>query len=83
MNWLDRICTRRLRRHCGDVVPERYRVRLRAACGQLDSAEEAVRARMGLCVRPRLILVDEELAVVVPPALRDAILAEQDDRGDP
>jgi ABC-type branched-subunit amino acid transport system ATPase component len=72
--WLDRLFTRRLHEVCDDAVPESGRRRLQIVCRQLTGAEEAAAELMGLCVRPRLLMVDEELATIITPSLRDEIV---------
>lgn len=77
MKWFDRLFTRRLNQPCYDAVPEGSRRHLRVACRQLSEAERHIEKRLNLCVRPRLALVDEELAVIVTPGLRDEIEREK------
>lgn len=78
MRWLDRIFTRRRDQPSLERVPPHVRARLRLACRQLSEAERQIQARMGLAARPRLLLIDEELAVIIPPALREALEAGAD-----
>lgn len=80
MRWFDRMFTRRLHEPCFDQVPDAVRGRLRLACRQLTGAENGIAGRMGLPVTPRLMLVDEELAVILTPPFRRAL---EEDEGPP
>lgn len=77
MRWLDRVLTRRIDQPCYDAVPARSRRYLAIACRQLSEAEQAAAVRMQLGIQPRLVLVDEELAVMISPDLRDEIGRER------
>ena len=67
MRFIERLFTRRrTQRRFGDLEP-RTRERLRRAICELSSAELSVAARLGLPEPPRLLMVDEETAVVLLP----------------
>lgn len=70
MRFLERMLTRRHdQRHFSDLKP-RIRQRLTLAARELGAAEEAITAALGLPEPPRLLMVDEEEAVVVLPSER-------------
>jgi hypothetical protein len=81
MKWFDRIFTRRLDEPCYGGIPSQGRRHLALVCRRLSEAEEDAQKRLGLCVRPRLTLVDEQLAEIVTPWLRDEIEREHDQVG--
>lgn len=74
MRVLDRLFIRRRLPRFGDI-PDRARGRLDTACRDLAEAEDRMAERLGLADAPRLLLVDEEEAVVVEPAQRGTIAA--------
>lgn len=67
MGILDRLLTRRRRMPRFTLLAPRIRGRLVPVCRELSEAEDEVAARLGLAQPPRLLLVDEEEAVVVTP----------------
>ncbi|MGQ9371086.1 hypothetical protein [Azospirillum sp. ST 5-10] len=73
MRWLDRMFTRRDHHTCFDPVPERTAPRIAAVCAQLGDTERQVQEHLGLRVRPRLTLVDEESARIIGPRQREAV----------
>lgn len=70
MGILDRLLTRRRRMPRFATLAPRIRRRLAIVCGELSEAEEDMAARLGLPQAPRLLLVDEEAAVVLTPGER-------------
>jgi hypothetical protein len=70
MRLFERMLMRRHdQRQFSDLKP-RVRQRLRLAALELGDAEEAIAAALGLPEPPRLLMVDEEAAVVVLPSER-------------
>lgn len=65
MRLLDRLFTRRRRLPRFDNVAEIVRHRLAVACLELTEAEDQAAAQLELVLPPRLLLVDEETAVVL------------------
>ncbi|TFZ03423.1 hypothetical protein [Ramlibacter rhizophilus] len=72
MGWLDRLFTRRRLPRFADVS-DGTRLRLAGACQELGEDEDRVAARLGLASPPRLLLVDEETAVIILPEQREEI----------
>ena len=73
MRLLDKLLTRRRGQpHFADLPP-RVRHRLALACRELNEAEEALAKRLSLPQPPRLLLVDEEKAVILSPSDRAEI----------
>lgn len=70
MGILERLLTRRRRMPRFAALPRHVRRRLAPVCRELSEAEEELAARLGLAEPPRLLLVDEETAVVVTPGER-------------
>lgn len=70
MGILDRLLTRRRRMPRFVALAPRIRRRLNVVCRELSEAEEELATRLGLPQPPRLLLVDEEEAVVVTPGER-------------
>lgn len=70
MGILDRLLTRRRRMPLFATLAPRIRRRLNVVCRELSDAEEEIAARLGLPQPPRLLLVDEEEAVVLTPGER-------------
>lgn len=56
-----------------DDLPPSVLRRLGRACTDLTSAEDALTERLGLRAPPRLLMIDEETAVVVPSEDRSKI----------
>lgn len=81
MRWLEQFLTRRVDQHTRDDVPVRRWGRLRIACHQLTQAEDEAAACLRLHSRPKLVLIDEEMAAVITPRLRVTILAEEEAEG--
>ncbi|MBP2315375.1 hypothetical protein [Azospirillum soli] len=73
MGWFRRILSRQRRSGVFGPVPAWGRPRLRDACRRLSDQEEAMRELFGLPVAPRLMLADEELAVLIDAEERRAI----------
>lgn len=67
MGILDSLLTRRRRMPRFALLAPRIRRRLGLVCRELSEAEEELAAHLGLPRPPRLLLVDEEEAVVVMP----------------
>ena len=65
MRLLDRLFTRRRRLPEFAGLPDGVRRRLTGACIELTEAEDRMAARLGLASPPRLLLVDEETAVIL------------------
>ena len=65
MRLLDRLFTRRRRLPEFAGLSGGVRRRLAGACRELTEAEDRVAARLGLASPPRLLLVDEETAVIL------------------
>lgn len=78
MSLLARLFTRRRRLPRFADLPDAVRSRLDDACHELTEAEDRMAARLQLAVVPRLLLVDEEEAVVVTPRERADISAAAD-----
>ena len=70
MGILDRLLTRRRRMPRFATLALRIRRRLNIVCRELSEAEEELAARLNLPHPPRLLLVDEEEAVVLTPGER-------------
>lgn len=70
MGILDKLLTRRRRMPRFETLAPRIRRRLRLVCRELSEAEEELAARLDLPQPPRLLLVDEEKAVILTPAER-------------
>ncbi len=73
MFWFNRILERHRHPPCTETLSPRGRRRMRGACRELSAMEERVQREMGLPIPPRLALVDEEMAAVVPWSLREDI----------
>ena len=70
MRFLERMLTRRHdQRQFSDLRP-RIRQRLTLAVQELGDAEGAIAAALGLPKPPRLLMIDEETAVIVLPSER-------------
>ena len=65
MRLLDRLFTRRRRLPEFAGLSGSVRRRLTGACLELTQAEDRLAARLGLASPPRLLLVDEETAVII------------------
>lgn len=75
MRAIERFFTRRRRLPRFDDVSDSARRRLNDACRELSDAEDRMAALLHLPNPPRLLLVDEEEAVVITPEQRDEIAA--------
>lgn len=73
MRFLDKLFTRRRRMPRFEALGTRVRHRLSPVCRELSEAEDALAAHLGLARPPRLLLVDEEEAVVLTPDERTAV----------
>lgn len=73
MRILDRLFTRR--RHLPEFagLQDGVRRRLTGACLELTEAEDRLAARLGLASPPRLLLVDEETAVILDAGEREEV----------
>ncbi|WP_102961156.1 hypothetical protein [Mangrovicella endophytica] len=71
MPIFDRLLTRRYTERRFAALQPRVRSRLALAARHLAEQEEDISASLGLSVPPRLLLIDEEEAVIVRPADRD------------
>lgn len=67
MGILDKFLTRQRRTPCFAALGPRVRRRLAPVCGELNEAEQELAMRLGLPQPPRLLLVDEEEAVILTP----------------
>jgi len=67
MRLFDPLLTRRRRQPRFTGLPASVRRRLALACRELSEAEETIAERLGLRKPPRLLIVDEETAVIVTP----------------
>ena len=70
MGILDQLLTRRRRMPHFAALARNVRRRLAPVCQELSLAEEELAVRLGLPEPPRLLLVDEETAVVLTPGER-------------
>lgn len=70
------------RRHMPRVsdIPVRVLQRMTLACRELSEAEASIARRLGLSEPPRLLLIDEEEALIVTPADRDNLVGEDRSR---
>jgi hypothetical protein len=65
MRIFNKLFTRRRDQPHFSELPTRVRQRLALACRELSKEEEAVAARLDLPHPPRLLMVDEEEAVIL------------------
>ncbi|MFC0252360.1 hypothetical protein [Massilia consociata] len=82
MGILDKLLTRRRRMPRFETLTPEVRRRLILVCRELNEAEEELAARLDLPQPPRLLLVDEEEAVILTPGER-AETARRDDPASP
>lgn len=73
MGLLDKLLTRRRGLPVFTALAPRVRRRLAPACRELGEAEQELAAHLGLPQPPRLLLVDEEEAVILRPDERAEI----------
>lgn len=73
MGMLDKLFTRRRRLPCFAALSPRVRRRLAPVCKELNDAEQDIARHLGLPQAPRLLLIDEEEAVILTPAERGEI----------
>lgn len=73
MHIIDKLLTRRRDQPRFSALPIRVRQRLALACEELSDAEQALAERLGLPQPPRLLMVDEEEAVILTPSDRAKI----------
>ena len=78
MRFLDAFFTRSARRPQRSALPRSVRRRLAQSCADLTQEENALAERFGLPMPPRLLIVDEEEAVIITYANRP--LPEQSNR---
>lgn len=71
MALLDAFFTRRRQVPRFSALPRPTRHRLARVCDDLTKAEDEMARKLGLVAPPRLILVDEEEAVILLPTDRD------------
>lgn len=67
---LEKLLTRRLDQPRLSALPRHVQQRLALACQELSDAEQALAARLDLPRPPRLLIVDEEEAVILTPTER-------------
>jgi hypothetical protein len=77
MRLLDGLFTRRRRLPRLDDVSVTVRRRLEGACRELTEAEDRMAAELGIADQPRLLLIDEEEAVVIGPDRRAVITDDE------
>ena len=65
MRLFDRLLTRCRRRPAAVDLSDAARRRLSPACRELSDAEERMARHLGLATVPRLLLIDEESAVIL------------------
>ena len=70
MGMIDRLMTRRRGVPSFAALAQRKRRRLASVCRELNDAEQEVADYLGLARPPRLLLVDEEDAVILTPDQR-------------
>lgn len=70
MRIVDWLFTRRRDRPRFAALPRKVRRRLAFACRELGEAEREMADRLGLARPPRLLMIDEEEAVILSPADR-------------
>lgn len=70
MRLFDPLLTRRHKQPRVVSQTPRARRRLALACRELTEAEDGIAERLGLAAPPRLLIVDEEGAVIVTPRER-------------
>lgn len=73
MRVLDKLLTRRRDIPRFSALAPHVQRRLAVACRELNNAEQEIAARLGLAQPPRLLMVDEEEAVILTPSDRDCI----------
>lgn len=73
MRILNKLLTRRRDQPHFSALPPRVRQRLAVARQELSDAEQAIATRLGLPQPPRLLMVDEEEAVILTPGDRAEI----------
>jgi hypothetical protein len=70
MGFFDRLLTRGRAAPSFAELPTGVRRRLSPVCNDLGAAEQEMAERLGLPQPPRLLLVDEEAAVILVPEER-------------
>ena len=70
MRILDKLLTRRRNQPSFSALAPRFRQRLALACRELGDAEQAIAADLDLPRPPRLLMIDEEKAVILTPGDR-------------
>lgn len=81
MGILDKWFTRRRGMPRFDGLAPRVQRRLVPVCQELNEAEDELATRLGLPRAPRLLLVDEEEAVILTPEERAGICRHDGDAG--
>ena len=77
MRFLDRIFTRCRRRPTASHLADSTRRRLAPACRELTDAEEQIARDMCLPTPPRLLLIDEEAALIISSKERSSMLQRE------
>ena len=72
MRLLDDLFTRSRRQPTSVDLSDDVKRRLSPACRELTDAEDLMAARLGLDKVPRLLIIDEEAAVILSPQERTA-----------
>lgn len=67
---LDKLLTRRRQQPNFSALAPHFRQRLALACRELGDAEREIAAALDLPHPPRLLMIDEEKAVILTPADR-------------
>lgn len=73
MRFLDKMLTRQRNQPSFSALTSRSQQRLALACQELSDAEEAIAAELDLPQPPRLLMIDEEKAVILTPGNRSDI----------
>lgn len=70
MGIWNKLLTRRAKQPRFSALAPRFQQRLALACRELSDAEQAIAAALDLPRPPRLLMIDEEKAVVLTPGDR-------------
>lgn len=70
MRILDKLLTRRRHQPGFTALAPRFQQRMALACRELGDAEQAIAAELDLPQPPRLLMIDEEQAVILTPGDR-------------
>lgn len=74
MGILDKLLTRRRNQPTFSALAPHFQQRLALASRELSDAEQSIAAQLDLPHPPRLLMVDEEKAVILYPSDRSNIL---------